>query len=187
MAGLYRSRVLRRSETEGCLPWNRTSVGRNRRGLRARGDTLIFAKESIAEIWDQFLEIAEKHWLETEAYRHQQKLNPDKQRYVQYEQMGIYHLFTARDEGALVGYGGFYIMPSMHTQQLIAMEDTYYLAPEYRKGWNAVRFLKFMEAYGVGKGVVESSLSTKTSNPKAERMLQYLGYGFVEKRWSKHH
>lgn len=147
---------------------------------------IVFAQEHMYDIWDEIIEISSKHWSETESYRHGQRFNPDRERYFAFDQMGIYHQFTARDEGRLVGYGGIYVMPSMHTQQLIASEDTYFLLPEYRKGRNALNFFRFMEQRLAEMGVIEISLSTKNSNPTAEKIVSYMKYEFVEKRWSKH-
>lgn len=146
-----------------------------------------YQRESLADSWDDICALGKAHWHETEAYRHAQVFNPDKARYLHFEQIGIYHQFTARDGDVLAGYGGIYVMPSMHTQKLIASEDTYFLLPEYRKGRNAIGFLKFIENYLKDLGCVEFSVSTKLSNPRAERIIEYLKFKFVEKRWSKHY
>lgn len=146
---------------------------------------ILFAHEKLADIWPEFYEIAQEHWLESEAYRHGQGFNPDRQRYTQYESMGCYFHFTAREDGKLVGSGGAYLMPSMHTQQLISVEDTYYLRPSHRRGRNAIKFFQFMEAFIRARGAVEGGLTTPLTNTKAERIVQFLGYRQVSKGWSK--
>lgn len=146
---------------------------------------IVYAKEPISKCLDEVLEMAHLHWCETESYRHGQGFNPDRERYMQYEKMGIYHLFTARDDGLLIGYGGVYIMKSMHTQKLIATEDTYFIVPAYRKGRIGLNLFKTMETFLKESGAVEVSLTTQISNPTAERIVEYMGYQFFEKRWSK--
>lgn len=147
--------------------------------------TLVYAKEKLADTWDEVWAIAELHWSETEEYRHGQGFNPDKARYLKYEDMGLYHHFTVRSSGAVIGYGGFYIMPSMHTQKLVASEDTYFIHPGFRKGRVALTLFKMMEDEARRLGAVEFIVSTKLSNPRAEVIVGYMGYEFYEKRWSK--
>ena len=148
---------------------------------------MIFQKESLVTSWDEVMDIAKEHWNETEGYRHGQLFSPDKSRYLYLESIGFYHQFTARDGDMLAGYGGIYVMPSMHTQKMVASEDTYFLLPAYRKGRNAIRFLRFIEDYLKDLGCIEFMVSTKLSNPRAERIIEYLKFQFVEKRWSKHY
>lgn len=142
-------------------------------------------QERVADIWREIAKIAEEHWKETEAYRHGQGFNPNWDQYFRYEEMGLYHQFTARHDGKLVGYGGFYVMPSMHTQRLIGSEDTYFVLPEYRRGRTALNLFKAMENRAKALGAVELTVTTKVSNPKAELIVQYMGYRVVEHRWSK--
>lgn len=120
---------------------------------------MIFAVEPLEDVWDGVVELAGKHWLETQAYRHNQPFNPSFERYNGYAKHGWYLQFTVRDEGKLVGYGGVYLTPSMHTQRTIASEDTWYLLPEYRKGWNAIKFFRFMEDECRKRGAEEVNLT----------------------------
>ena len=137
-----------------------------------------------AEIYDRPDGLAYKHWCETQGFRSYQGYAPSFERYNQYAKAGWFLQFTVRDEGVLVGYAGVYLCPSMHSQKLISTEDTWYLAPAYRKGWNAIRFYRFMEAEGVKRGVVEATMTMpeeKALNPLVER----LGYTCQAKLYSK--
>lgn len=147
---------------------------------------ITFQQESLTKVWDEVMELAEMHWQETEMYRHGQGFNPDKMRYLDYEACKMYYHFTARTEqGKVVGTGGVYVMPSMHTQRLIAMEDTYYLHPDYRGRGTGPRFFQAMEDFLRNLGVVEVNLTTPLTNLQAERIVQYMGYKQVSKGWSK--
>lgn len=139
-----------------------------------------FAIEALPPIWPDIMRLALAHWSETEAYRHGQKFNPDAARYFAFNEIvndGVpfYTMFTARDEGRLVGYAGCYITRSMHTQKLLCSEDTYFLLPEYRKGRNAVMFYKFMENFCEQHGVEEMGMTAKKVN-SVGRILEYLGF-----------
>lgn len=130
------------------------------------------------------MRLASEHWRETEGYRHGQQFAPDLARYLQYEEVGYYVMFTVRHEGRMVGYAGLYFTPSMHTQELICTEDTWFLLPEHRKGRNAIDFYKFLEAECRRRGVVEIGVTAKLTNG-AGRILEYLGYREVSKQYSK--
>jgi len=120
---------------------------------------VTFHVEPLKQCWDEVVGLAGRHWAETQNYRHEQPFCPQFERYNQYNELGLYIQFTARCEGKLVGYGGVYIVPSMHTQQLICTEDTWYLAPEFRQGWTAMRFFKFMEREAAARGAVDVTLT----------------------------
>lgn len=146
---------------------------------------MIFANESIRECWDEAYELFQKHWLETESYRHQQEFNPDKERFFQYETMGAYFYFTARNGDELIGHCGMYVMPSMHTQELVATEDTWFLLPDYRKSGIGVRLHNFVKDEMKKMGVVEITMTAKLSN-KAGQIMEKLGYSHVANQYSLH-
>jgi GNAT superfamily N-acetyltransferase len=131
------------------------------------------------------IRLATQHWAETQSYRHSQPFSPSFERYNQYAAAGWFIQFTAREEGRMVGYGGVYIVASMHTQSTIATEDTWYLLPEYRKGWTALRFFKFMEKTCRERGAVEVSLTAPVTT-KTGKILEFLGYQEVASHYSKH-
>lgn len=149
-----------------------------------------FAIEKLQPIWPQIHAIAAMHWQETENYRHGQPFAPDAYRYFQFNEIpGIgglqfYTMFTARDEGRLVGYAGMYLTTSMHSQVPIAFEDTWFLLPEYRKGRNAIRFYQYVEAACQKAGIEEIGMTAKLTNG-AGRILEYLGYSFTSKQYTK--
>lgn len=147
--------------------------------------SLIYAKELLEEHWADFFYLAQEHWKETEGYRHSQQLNPSFKRYVGYEKCGFLHYFTARDGIKIAGHCLMYISPSMHTQELIATEDVWFMLPEYRKGRNAFRLYEFVEEELRNKNVVEISMTAKTVN-SVNSLLERLGYKMVYYGYSKH-
>lgn len=125
-----------------------------------------------------------KHWAENQDHRHAQPYNPILERYESYEQIGCYVQFIARHEGEIVGHCGCYVVPSMHTQSLIATEDAWYLTPEHRLGWTAVRFFKFMEKELIRRGVAEITLTTPYGL-KSGRICEFLKYKPIATVYSK--
>lgn len=145
---------------------------------------MIFAVEPLSQCWDEMVSLASLHWQETETYRHGQPFAPSFDRYNEYDRMGWYFEGTMREEGRLVGYAGIYIVPSMHSQQMIANEDSLFIHPDFRKGRNAIRFIKFLEEECRKRGAVEVTITAK--NPAVAKILEYLGFPQVATHHSKH-
>lgn len=145
--------------------------------------SLVFAIEPLEPIWDAIEDMATEQWEESDYNIHGLPLHLDQSRYLRFNELGIFLMFTARDEGLLVGYAGLYLMPSMHTQTPLVTEDTMYLSPSYRKGRNAIRFYRFIEqeyirivrfAYPQAT-MMEISFTTKLTNGMG-RILDYLDF-----------
>lgn len=149
--------------------------------------SLVYAVEPLEKCWNEWLKLAALQWAETEGYRHYQTMAPSFDRYNQYDKAGWFVMFTARDGDLLAGSCGVYLVPSMHTQALIATEDTWFLRKEYRKGRNAIDFYKFGERELVARGAVEITVSSKLidGEPTTGRLLEYLGYDKVAVAYSK--
>ncbi len=146
---------------------------------------IVFALEPLEQAWNECVDLAAAHWMETERYRHDQPFNPVFERYNQYAKLGWYLQFTARDDGRMIGFCGMYLTPSMHTQELIATEDTWFLLPEYRgKGRTFIRFHDFITQELVRRGAVEISMTVPPGGTGA-RLLEHLDYEPVKVQYSR--
>lgn len=144
---------------------------------------IAFAVEPLSVCWDEMVKLASEHWKETEGYRHGQPFAPSFDRYNEYDKCGWYFEGTIRDDGVLVGYAGIYLTPSMHSQQVIATEDSLFILPSHRKGRNAIRFIKFLEDECRKRGAVEVNITAK--NPAVAKILDYLGFPQVATHHAK--
>lgn len=145
--------------------------------------SITFAIEKVRDVIDELVPLWKSHWEETEMYRAGQGFNPNIKDYIGYNDVGFYILYTMRDNGKLVGNGGMYVTPSMHTQKLIATDDTVYVLPEYRKGYTAIKFLKFLEADLFKRGVVEISITIKSE--KVRKLYEIYGYKLIAYHYVK--
>lgn len=125
---------------------------------------VTFQVEPVEYCWGELEPMAKAHWASTASYRRHEPFSPDRTRYERYNEMGFFHLVTAREGARLVGYFGLYLAPSMHSQLLTATEDTFYIHPEYRQGRLAVRMLKYVESYCRILGVHELLFSCEIDN-----------------------
>lgn len=130
------------------------------------------------------VKLAEIHYNESQLFKIGQKFNANFERYNQYAKMGCFIPFTVRDEGKMVGYGGVYLVQSMHTQELIATEDTWFLLPEYRKGWTAMKFFKYMEDAVREMGAKELTL-TVPHGIGTGVLCRRMGYKHVAEMYNK--
>lgn len=139
----------------------------------------------LASALDELTPLHMKHWAETEQYRHELAPKPDYQRGLDLEMQGRYLVLLARyDDGTLVGNYGIYLARSMHTQDLIATEDTLFIDAAHRKGRLGVRFIQYAETVLAALGVTEFTVSTKTVNGIGP-MIERMGYPLVATQHTK--
>lgn len=147
---------------------------------------LVFQAERFKDIIEEIHPLHEQHFQETEKHRLGFGLNMDYDRLAAYERDGSLIQFTARDAttGRLVGNIRMYVQTSLHTGTLYASEDTYYVLPEYRKGFAALRFWQYMEDCMLAIGVREIRTDSKVVN-KVHKLNEYCGYKHVANKYVK--
>lgn len=146
---------------------------------------ITFACEPVATVWDEAMALAHTHWEGTKGYRRHEPFNPSYERYNAANVQGYFYVFTARDAGKLIGYFGIYVTPSMHSQVLMAQEDTFFIHPDYRDGFNAMRFIKHVERELAAVGVQEILFSCEMDNAVANKLLTFLKYEPVIQQYRK--
>ncbi len=146
--------------------------------------SLAFARESFETCLPESFPLFEAHWKETEMYRAGRPFAPDLPRYSEFDRIGFYQFFTARDAGELVGNAGMYVTQSMHEAAKTAVEDTWFLKASHRKGRNAINFLKFVEQSLREQQVTEIYMTTKLANG-AGRILEFCGYAHIANQYWK--
>ena len=139
--------------------------------------SLTFQIEPVSQCWNEIMVLAHQHWAGTRGYRRHEPFNPSFERYHACNQSGFFQLFTARDGQKLVAYFGTYLSPSMHSQLLMATEDTMFIEQDYRGGRNALRFLKYVLAQFRAWNVYEVMFSCEIDNETGIKgILLYLDF-----------
>lgn len=138
--------------------------------------SLEFAVEAYSSAIEEMRLMYPSHWAEIANNRDIIPLDMDYAKYEMMEQLGMLHVVTAREDGALVGYINFVVCPHLHHMSTVtATQDFMYLKPSYRKGFNGINFLRFadssLKARGVRKVFQESTLRCDFGP-----VLKYLGY-----------
>ncbi len=138
---------------------------------------LTFQLEPLAPIIEEWKPLAQLHWEGTKSFRRHRPFNPDWTRYLSCNAENFFLFFTARHEGRLVGYLGCYVTQSMHSQEWMATEDTFFLHPDYRGGRNALRFLRYVIEDLRQHGIVELLASCEAENVSGiKRLLEFVGF-----------
>lgn len=147
---------------------------------------LVFQVERIRDIVDEIHPLHEAHFAETEKHLEGFELKPNYDFFIATERDGGLIQFTCRDieSGRLVGNIRMYINKSLHTDSLIATEDTYFVLPDFRKGFSALRFWQFAEDCLKSIGVREIHTDSKVVN-QVHRLNEYLGYKHVANAYVK--
>lgn len=103
---------------------------------------IAFRQELLCEVVQEAQPLLEAHHAELNGDR--MLLDPRWQDYALLEQLGRYAVFTARDDGRLVGYSAFYVNRHMHSAQFTnAQNDVFYVDPAKRSGMLPARFLRY--------------------------------------------
>lgn len=144
----------------------------------------VLAMERFSEVLPELHILHQRHYLEVDTSGI--AMNPDYHAMRASEHEGNLMQFTARVKasGELVGNMRVYLGMSRHTQTLFAQEDTFYVTPEHRGGFMAVRLWQFAEACVVKAGAREVFFDSKTLN-HADSMARYLKYKPVAIKFSK--
>jgi hypothetical protein len=105
---------------------------------------MIFASEPLYPFWDEAQEMFKLHYDEIAQNKNAIKLDPDVSKYKALFQFNALNVYTARDNGKLVGYGVFVVSGHLHYKtSLTAESDLLYIHPDYRKGMAGYKLVKF--------------------------------------------
>lgn len=146
--------------------------------------TIRMARETLTrELWLEAMPLLHAHWREIAHYP-DILLDVDVDAYTRCEDAGMVRCFTARQDGALVGYALFFVRPNLHYQASIqAVQDVLYLAPAVRGG-AGFRFIRWCDeqlAASAIQVVYHHVKSAHNFGPLLERM----GYELVDLIYAK--
>lgn len=146
---------------------------------------IIYQQESLVTVKADIIPLLEKHWEEVAINKEKIKLNPDWDAYANLEDSGVLKIFTARNEGKLIGYFVVFVKPHIHYKDhLFCYNDLIFIDEEYRKGFTSPRLIKFAEKCLKADGVEVMIVNTKTHKP-FDSLLVWLGYKHIENLYSK--
>ena len=135
-----------------------------------------FAQEPVQDVMDEIKPLLEMHWREIAHYQ-DIELNPD---WEFYQTNPAVRVFTARDNGILIGYGVFFIGPNRHYKQSIqAVQDILFIHPKYRGGRTGYRLITFCDEQARAEGAQVIYHHTKIEHDFGA-LLEHIGYERVD-------
>lgn len=103
---------------------------------------ITFQQEMLCEVVQEVQPLLDLHYRELCLHRDVIALDPQWREYALLEQMGRFVVFTAREDGRLIGYNAFFLNKHMHYGGFtVAQNDVLFLHPDYRRGTTALKFL----------------------------------------------
>lgn len=140
-----------------------------------------YAQERFADAIDEARPLLVRHWTEVARNKEAVPLDPNYDRYIKMEEMGLIRVYTARHMGAMVGYACYFVLPHLHYQQdLWAVSDILWLAPECRKGFAGIGLLRFVEQSLREEKVSVMHTTGKVEHPALLAILERLGHKHIE-------
>lgn len=137
---------------------------------------IALARESVEDVIEEIKPLLRLHWQEVAHYL-DIELDPDWDFYLTSPSVRV---FTARDDGQLIGYGVFFIGPNRHYKQSIqAVQDILFLHPEYRGGRTGYKLIKFCDEEARKEGAQVIYHHTKARHDFGP-LLGHLGYELVD-------
>ena len=145
-----------------------------------------YQQEFLHQVEDDIKYLIELHWDEIALNKDKIKLNPDWDAYRNLEEQGKLKIFTARNEGELVGYFVVILGYNIHYKDhLFAQNDIIYMHKDYRKGFAGIRLIKFAEKCLRDDDVSVLTINTKTHQP-FDKVLERLKFNLIERVYSKY-
>ena len=137
-------------------------------------------KEMLCEVVGEVEELLSLHYQELTRNKDRVQLNPMWEEYAALEQLGRFHVFTARENTKLIGYSAFFVNRHLHYADLTTgINDVLYLHPEKRKGSIGLRLIKFSESELKKLGVQKVCWHCKLDTDLIP-ILNHMGYSTEE-------
>jgi GNAT superfamily N-acetyltransferase len=131
--------------------------------------------------------LARRNWDETGGYA-DLDYDVDWDMYMQMERMGVLYCFVARDDETdeVVAFSFYFRSPGHPHDKKVgyAIQDTFYVVPEYRKRGVGLTMLSFVEQYLMNEGV---GVITQAAKPDSnfDKVLRAKGYEHTENMFLK--
>jgi len=139
---------------------------------------LKFERAYLHDFWDEAIALTQLNHAETGGLPYED-FNPDKDKYLKIEEIGLIVSFTLRSAGKLVGYCLMFVSNHLHYKsKLWAVQDTLFVHKGHR-GHGAAKFLMLVDEW-LKKARVDVVVRQVSDKLDYSRTLKRLGYSSVE-------
>lgn len=147
---------------------------------------VTYQEESFIDIVEELTPLIYEHWEEIALHKDKIKLNPDFNKYIEADELGLIHILTAREEEELIGYFISFVQPHLHYMDtLFAVNDVLFVTKKHRKG--RVGYILFKKAEESLKEIgVDVIMIHAKVHADFKPLMDSLGYDRVEYNYSKY-
>ena len=139
--------------------------------------TVVVSRETYSHAESEVREILPMQWQEMSLNKDTIPLDVDWTFYERAFALGLATIYTARDDGKLVGYIIFFLTPRHpHYNHMWIRDDTVYIHPDYRTGGVATALFDFFEADLSKDGPVVIQIETRAGHEALDHLLKSRGY-----------
>jgi GNAT superfamily N-acetyltransferase len=160
-------------------------LGRSRGHGASAMQNIQFAVETYAQVAEDIKPLIERQWRELALFE-DVPLDPDWGLYRTLSISGFLIIFTARDEGRLIGYALYFMRAHHHYKSTSwAQCDIIWIDPECRRRSIGTQLFDFVEATLRDRGVVVIQHETKSAHPELAHLLHARDYAPIATMFTK--
>jgi GNAT superfamily N-acetyltransferase len=146
---------------------------------------ISYQVEAVTNLIEEIKPLLQSHYEEIARHKDKIKLNPDYDKYIELDRIGLVHVVTARDEGSLVGYFISFVISHLHYKDhIMSTNDILYISPSHRKGTTALKLIRFTESTLKSRGVTKILINMKLAHDFSS-LLERMGYVEIERVYEK--
>lgn len=138
---------------------------------------ITYARESYAEIIEDIRPLLGEHYRELALFQDEIPLDPDFDKYRALNEAGAIVFYTARLNGALIGYAIYAVVARhLHYRHRFAVNDICWIAPAHRNFGVGTGLFDFVEADLALEGPIVMMTETKEHAPALAALLLSRGH-----------
>lgn len=144
---------------------------------------IAYQVERFGDVIIEITPMFHDHYDEIATDKEVKPLDPDFDRYLALEDQGMLRIFTARENGQLIGYFVSLVHTHLHYQQtMMALNDIMYVTPGHRGSTVGYRLMKMAMADLKNLGADVLIIHMKCDYP-FRPLLKRLGFHLTEENW----
>lgn len=137
---------------------------------------LTLQAETLFDVIHEVDDLLRLHYEEVALHKASVPLAPMWERYRMLEAADAFVIYTARQDGVLVGYSAFFINRHMHYgDTVMAHNDVIFLHPDHRRGSAGIKLIRFSEQQLRARGIVKMTWHVKVDHDFGA-ILRRIGY-----------
>lgn len=146
---------------------------------------ITYQAEKFADCYQEADTMLRMQYEEITTCKEAKVYNPNYYRYQELEDMGMLRVFTARDDGNLIGYFVSFVTPHLHySDTMFALNDILFIHPTWRKGSCGYRLIKLATEDLKNFGAAILIIHMKVDYPFRNLLIR-LGFTLTEENWER--